>query len=259
MGSSGRSKAALPKAFKLHTEQIAVHVLTAAKLRAIVADRPNGFGDEPETYHSDAIFLMGISATKAMAAFDPRDGRRHGLAGQGRHLLAAAERPADKEPPGQDRGQPALQVDDDPQLDDDDEAGEPHRGLSALPDSHAGQAGRRDLGQRRGEPPGDEEHEGDEHDDIDRRGNATTSLHIRREFRCSGHRSTPAAARPSAPSAGMVACPGTGRLGPDGARPSGLRGLSSRRYAAIAHRGEQGPSPPRASPRTSSAGLHSEE
>jgi uncharacterized protein (DUF1697 family) len=65
---------ALPKAFKLHTENLAVHVLTAAQLQAVVKQRPKGFGDEPGTYHSDAIFLMGISAKDAMAAFDPREG-----------------------------------------------------------------------------------------------------------------------------------------------------------------------------------------
>jgi uncharacterized protein (DUF1697 family) len=65
---------ALPKAFKLHTELIAVHVLSAAQLQAVITKRPKGFGDEPGTYHSDTIFLMGISATDAMAAFDPREG-----------------------------------------------------------------------------------------------------------------------------------------------------------------------------------------
>jgi uncharacterized protein (DUF1697 family) len=76
--SAGRIKreieAALPKAFALHTELVAVHVLSAGQLQAIVDDRPKGFGDEPGKYHSDAIFLMGISATEAMDAFDPRDG-----------------------------------------------------------------------------------------------------------------------------------------------------------------------------------------
>jgi uncharacterized protein (DUF1697 family) len=65
---------ALPKAFTLESELVAAHVLTAAQLQAVVDDRPKGFGDEPPTYHSDAIFLMGISATDAMAAFDPREG-----------------------------------------------------------------------------------------------------------------------------------------------------------------------------------------
>src|SRR5215212_7384286 len=45
-----------------------------AELRAVVRKRPKGFGDEPETYHSDAIFLMGIDAKTAMEVFDPRPG-----------------------------------------------------------------------------------------------------------------------------------------------------------------------------------------
>lgn len=67
-------EAALPKAFKLHTELVAVLVLSAAQLRAVIANRPKGFGDQPDTYHSDAIFLMGIDASAAMEAFDPREG-----------------------------------------------------------------------------------------------------------------------------------------------------------------------------------------
>ncbi len=63
---------ALPKTFKLDSELIAVHVLTQAQLRKVVHDRPKGFGDKPDTYHSDAIFLMGIDARTAMEVFDPR-------------------------------------------------------------------------------------------------------------------------------------------------------------------------------------------
>ncbi len=62
---------ALPKTFKLDSELIAVLVLTHAQLRAIVDDRPRGFGAHPETYHSDAIFLIGIDAATAMEVFDP--------------------------------------------------------------------------------------------------------------------------------------------------------------------------------------------
>jgi uncharacterized protein (DUF1697 family) len=40
----------------------------------VITNRPRGFGDEPTTYHSDAIFLMGITPKAAMAAFDPREG-----------------------------------------------------------------------------------------------------------------------------------------------------------------------------------------
>ena len=57
-------EAALPNAFKLDSDLIAVAVLTKAQLKAIVDDRPKGFGDEPGKYHSDALFLMGITAAK---------------------------------------------------------------------------------------------------------------------------------------------------------------------------------------------------
>src|SRR4029079_2237915 len=53
---------ALPKVFKLDSELIAVLVLTHAQLRAVVGKRPKGFGDHPETYHSDAVFLIDIDA-----------------------------------------------------------------------------------------------------------------------------------------------------------------------------------------------------
>jgi uncharacterized protein (DUF1697 family) len=65
---------ALPKTFKLDSELISVLVLTRAQLRAIVRDRPKGFGDKPDTYNSDAVFLMGIDAPTAMQVFDPRPG-----------------------------------------------------------------------------------------------------------------------------------------------------------------------------------------
>ena len=63
---------ALPKAFKLDSELIAVLVLTTAQLRAVVRDRPKGFGDKPDTYNSDAVFLMDIDAAEAMKVFNPR-------------------------------------------------------------------------------------------------------------------------------------------------------------------------------------------
>jgi len=65
---------ALPKTFKLESELIAVLVLTRAQLRAVVKDKPKGFGDHPDRYHSDAIFLMGIDSATAMEVFDPRPG-----------------------------------------------------------------------------------------------------------------------------------------------------------------------------------------
>jgi uncharacterized protein (DUF1697 family) len=65
---------ALPRTFKLDSELIAVHVLTRAQLQAVVRKRPKGFGDKPDTYNSDAIFLIGIDAATAMKVFDPRAG-----------------------------------------------------------------------------------------------------------------------------------------------------------------------------------------
>jgi uncharacterized protein (DUF1697 family) len=67
-------EAALPKAFKLDSELIRVLVLTRDQLQAVVDDRPDGFGDQPDKYHSDAIFLMGIEAAEAMPIFNPREG-----------------------------------------------------------------------------------------------------------------------------------------------------------------------------------------
>jgi uncharacterized protein (DUF1697 family) len=67
-------EAELPRRFRLHDERVRVLVLPAAELHEIVEQRPTGFGDAPDTYHSDAIFLMGISTDEAMAVFDPREG-----------------------------------------------------------------------------------------------------------------------------------------------------------------------------------------
>jgi uncharacterized protein (DUF1697 family) len=65
---------ALPRAFRLHSELISVLVLTHAQLRAVIQDKPPGFGEQPEMYHSDVVFLIGIDAATAMTVFDPRPG-----------------------------------------------------------------------------------------------------------------------------------------------------------------------------------------
>lgn len=67
-------EAALPARFELDDKLIRVLVLTRGQLRAVVDNRPAGFGEQPEKYHSDAIFLMGIDAAQALPAFDPREG-----------------------------------------------------------------------------------------------------------------------------------------------------------------------------------------
>jgi uncharacterized protein (DUF1697 family) len=53
---------------------VKVLVLSSDQLEAVVANRPKGFGDEPGTYHSDAIFLIDIDADEAITVFDPREG-----------------------------------------------------------------------------------------------------------------------------------------------------------------------------------------
>jgi uncharacterized protein (DUF1697 family) len=64
----------LPRCFKLDSELIKVLVLTHAQLQAVVDNKPTGFGEQPDTYHSDVIFLMDIGADAALAVFNPKEG-----------------------------------------------------------------------------------------------------------------------------------------------------------------------------------------
>jgi uncharacterized protein (DUF1697 family) len=65
---------AMPGRFTLDTAVIRVLVLSRAELEAAIDKRPTGFGDQPDTYHSDAIFLMDVDAAEAMPAFSPKEG-----------------------------------------------------------------------------------------------------------------------------------------------------------------------------------------
>ncbi len=65
---------ALPTCFKLDNERIKVLVLTRNQLQAVIDNKPEGFGEQPEQYHSDAIFLMGLDSVQAIPVFDPREG-----------------------------------------------------------------------------------------------------------------------------------------------------------------------------------------
>jgi uncharacterized protein (DUF1697 family) len=69
-----RIEAALSKSFKLDSELIKVLVLSRTQLQAVIERKPKGFGEQPEKYHNDAIFLMDIDAAQAMSAFNPREG-----------------------------------------------------------------------------------------------------------------------------------------------------------------------------------------
>jgi uncharacterized protein (DUF1697 family) len=64
----------LPVTFKLESDLIKVLVLTRNELQAVIDNRPEGFGDEPTKYHSDAIFLIDTNINDAIAVFDPREG-----------------------------------------------------------------------------------------------------------------------------------------------------------------------------------------
>jgi uncharacterized protein (DUF1697 family) len=64
----------LPKKFKLDSDLIKVLVLTKAQLASVIKNKPKGFGDKPELYHSDAIFLMDIAPKEAMKVFSPKEG-----------------------------------------------------------------------------------------------------------------------------------------------------------------------------------------
>lgn len=69
--------------FALDSALIRVLVLSEQQLQAVIDGKPAGFGDEPEKYYSDVIFLMGIASDEAMAVFDPRDGVDQIWAGPG--------------------------------------------------------------------------------------------------------------------------------------------------------------------------------
>lgn len=64
----------LPKEFDLDSDTLKVLVLTRKQLQSIVDNKPDGFGEKPDTYHSDAIFLIGLDAKKTINLFSPREG-----------------------------------------------------------------------------------------------------------------------------------------------------------------------------------------
>lgn len=64
----------LTTAFKLDSPTIKVLVLTPEQLQAVIDNKPAGFGEQPEKYHSDAIFLIDIDSAQAIRVFNPREG-----------------------------------------------------------------------------------------------------------------------------------------------------------------------------------------
>jgi len=64
----------LPKRFELDNNIVKVLILTPEKIERIINNRPKGFGDQPNNYHSDVIFLMDINVNDALKTFSPREG-----------------------------------------------------------------------------------------------------------------------------------------------------------------------------------------
>jgi uncharacterized protein (DUF1697 family) len=63
---------------------IMVVVRSHRQLRDVVARAPDGFGEQPDTYHSDAVFLKApLTPTAAMGAVSVRDGVDTAWPGQG--------------------------------------------------------------------------------------------------------------------------------------------------------------------------------
>lgn len=73
----------LPQKFRLDSELIKALVLNKKQLQSVVDNRPSGFGDQTDKYHSDAIFLIDISANEVMPIFKPREGVDAVWAGNG--------------------------------------------------------------------------------------------------------------------------------------------------------------------------------
>ncbi len=65
---------ALVKNFTLDSEFVKVLALSLDQFQAVIDKKPKTFGEQPDKYHSDAIFLMGINAADALPAFSPRAG-----------------------------------------------------------------------------------------------------------------------------------------------------------------------------------------
>lgn len=64
----------LPATFKLDSERVKVLVLTPSELHSIIKNKPTGFGESPDTYHSDVAFLIDIASKEALKAFSIREG-----------------------------------------------------------------------------------------------------------------------------------------------------------------------------------------
>lgn len=67
-------EAALVENFALDDDLVRVLVLGRRELQQVIEHRPGAFGEHPDTYHSDAIFLIDVDVATALEAFRLREG-----------------------------------------------------------------------------------------------------------------------------------------------------------------------------------------
>lgn len=67
---AGRIEGALTEEFEIDSDLIRALVLSHEDLRAVVTQAPEGFGQQPDTYHSDVAFLLGMSPAEVMGQLD---------------------------------------------------------------------------------------------------------------------------------------------------------------------------------------------
>ncbi|MGH7241114.1 MAG: DUF1697 domain-containing protein, partial [Candidatus Saccharimonadales bacterium] len=70
---TAKVEAALADNFTLDSA-VKVLVLSEQQLSAVVHKKPLGFGKQPDAYHSDVIFLLGITVAEALKVFSPKEG-----------------------------------------------------------------------------------------------------------------------------------------------------------------------------------------
>lgn len=63
----------LSKKFQFDS-QIRVLVLTHNQLKDVIDNKPKGFGEKPNIYHSDVMFLLDINSNQVLSVFSPKEG-----------------------------------------------------------------------------------------------------------------------------------------------------------------------------------------
>ncbi len=132
---------ALSERFKTDGERIKALVLTRDQLQAIVDGKPEGFGEQPDTYHSDAIFLIDIDSAQAMSVFRPREGVDQVWPGDGVIYSQRLSAQRTKSRLSRIVADAGVQVHDHPQLEHHDEATGNGVSTRRSRDKAAGQSG----------------------------------------------------------------------------------------------------------------------